>query len=79
MDGNMPSGESLCRQLLYGQRYFQSRFSKRSDVLVLPDTCEFTYSEKEGLTFVSRLWRSATPDRSAGRVHQFLHPQNELE
>ncbi len=40
MDGNMPSGESLCRQFLYGQRYFKSRFDKQCDVLVLPDTCE---------------------------------------
>ena len=39
MDGNLPSGESLCRQFLYGQAYFQSRFGKRSDVLVLPDSC----------------------------------------
>ncbi len=41
MDSNMPSGESFCRQFLYGQRYFKDRFNKRCDVLVLPDTCGF--------------------------------------
>jgi alpha-mannosidase len=28
MDTNMPSGEALCRQFLYGQRYYKSRFGK---------------------------------------------------
>jgi len=42
MDVNMPSGESLVRQFLYGQRYFESRFGIRSDTFVLPDTCKFT-------------------------------------
>jgi alpha-mannosidase len=40
MDVNMPSGEALCRQFLYGQRYFESRFGIRSHTCVLPDTCE---------------------------------------
>jgi alpha-mannosidase len=30
-DGNMPSGEALVRQLLYGQRFFESRFGKRCE------------------------------------------------
>ena|ERR1700761_2972968 len=30
-DGNMPSGEALARQLLYGQRYFESRFGMRCE------------------------------------------------
>lgn len=28
MDTNMPSGESICRQFLFGQRFFKSRFNK---------------------------------------------------
>ena len=28
-DANMPSGEALVRQFVYGQRYFESRFGKR--------------------------------------------------
>lgn len=39
MDVNMPSGEALVRQFLYGQRFFESRFGFRSDTFVLPDTC----------------------------------------
>ncbi|GGL87371.1 alpha-mannosidase [Deinococcus aerolatus] len=37
-DGNLISGESWVRQLLYGQRYFQSRFGTRARVCWLPDT-----------------------------------------
>ena len=39
MDTNMPSGEALIRQFLYGQRYYKSRFGFRSNTFVLPDTC----------------------------------------
>lgn len=38
MDTNMPSGEALARQFLYGQRYFNSRFGILSPTFVLPDT-----------------------------------------
>jgi alpha-mannosidase len=41
-DTNMPCGESLVRQLLYGQRYFQSRFGSTHDVCWLPDCFGFT-------------------------------------
>lgn len=34
----IPSGESLCRQYLYGQRYFQEQFGKRCQEAWLPDT-----------------------------------------
>ncbi|GAA6040668.1 hypothetical protein JCM8097_000867 [Rhodosporidiobolus ruineniae] len=37
-DQLLPSGESLARQLLFGQRYFQSRFGKTSRVFWLPDS-----------------------------------------
>ncbi|KAI8817665.1 glycosyl hydrolases family 38 N-terminal domain-containing protein [Fimicolochytrium jonesii] len=42
MDCNMPSGEAMCRQFLYGQRYFEHKFGERSHVFWLPDT--FGYS-----------------------------------
>lgn len=38
----LPSGESLCRQYLYGQRYFQDKFGKRCKEAWCPDT--FGYS-----------------------------------
>lgn len=41
-DAQMTGGESLVRQLLYGQRYFESRFERRSTVAWLPDTFGFT-------------------------------------
>ncbi|KAI9508062.1 glycosyl hydrolases family 38 N-terminal domain-containing protein [Russula earlei] len=41
-DANMPSGEGLARQLIYGQRYFESRFGLRSRVAWLPDSFGLT-------------------------------------
>lgn len=38
MDANMPSGEALARQFLYGQRFFEHHFGLRSKVFWLPDT-----------------------------------------
>jgi alpha-mannosidase len=40
-DGNLPAGESWVRQLLLGQRYFQSRFGRRAKVAWLPDSFGF--------------------------------------
>lgn len=40
-DGNLLSGESWVRQLLYGQRYFQQKFGQRARVAWLPDTFGF--------------------------------------
>ncbi|KIY67661.1 glycoside hydrolase family 38 protein [Cylindrobasidium torrendii FP15055 ss-10] len=37
-DANMPSGEALVRQFLFGQRFFESRFGKRCDTAWLPDS-----------------------------------------
>ncbi|ORY82383.1 family 38 glycoside hydrolase [Leucosporidium creatinivorum] len=44
MDTNMPSGEALCRQFLYGQRYYKSRFGKYTRTFWLPDS--FGYSSQ---------------------------------
>lgn len=41
-DANMPSGEALVRQFLYGQRYFETRFGKRCDTAWLPDSFGLT-------------------------------------
>ena len=42
-DTNLPSGEGLCRQLFFGQRWFYNNFSKRiSQTMWLPDS--FGYS-----------------------------------
>ncbi|GAA97820.1 glycoside hydrolase family 38 protein [Mixia osmundae IAM 14324] len=52
MDTNMPSGEALCRQFLFGQSYFKSRFGKYCETFWLPDS--FGYS-----TQLPQLARSA--------------------
>jgi alpha-mannosidase len=43
-DGNLLAGESWVRQLLFGQRYFESRFGRRARVAWLPDSFGFTGS-----------------------------------
>ncbi|KAI5862193.1 glycoside hydrolase family 38 protein [Durotheca rogersii] len=43
-DTNLPSGESLVRQFLYGQRFFESNFGERCRTFWLPDT--FGYSSQ---------------------------------
>ncbi|XP_008941963.1 PREDICTED: alpha-mannosidase 2C1, partial [Merops nubicus] len=42
MDGNLPSGESMVRQFLQGQRFFQEQFGRLCSEFWLPDT--FGYS-----------------------------------
>ena len=41
-DGNIPSGESMARQFLYGQKFFKENFGSYCNVFFMPDT--FGYS-----------------------------------
>ncbi|KAH7105393.1 glycosyl hydrolases family 38 N-terminal domain-containing protein [Auriculariales sp. MPI-PUGE-AT-0066] len=41
-DSNMPSGEALARQFIFGQRFFESRFGARCDTAWLPDSFGLT-------------------------------------
>lgn len=41
-DGNLPSGESLLRQLFYGQREFVDIFGKRCEGMWIPDSFGYT-------------------------------------
>ncbi|TFY54220.1 hypothetical protein EVJ58_g8985 [Rhodofomes roseus] len=41
-DSNMPSGEALARQFIFGQRYFESRFGMRCETAWLPDSFGLT-------------------------------------
>ncbi|KAK7679936.1 hypothetical protein QCA50_016882 [Cerrena zonata] len=41
-DSNMPSGEALARQFLYGQRYFEAKFGIRCETAWLPDSFGLT-------------------------------------
>ncbi|MFV0322724.1 MAG: alpha-mannosidase [Alphaproteobacteria bacterium] len=43
-DCNIPSGESLTRQFLYGTRFFEQEFGVRSDYLWLPDVFGYSWA-----------------------------------
>ncbi|WP_194287349.1 alpha-mannosidase [Gracilibacillus oryzae] len=43
-DCNIPSGESLVRQLLLGTRFFQKEFNKKNEVLWLPDVFGYSWA-----------------------------------
>ena len=44
MDANIPSGESLVRQLLYGREFFRKEFGKVSDVFWMPDVFGYSWA-----------------------------------
>ena len=46
MDGNLPNGESMVRQFLYGQNFFKEHFGKYCNVFWLPDTFGYLYYEQ---------------------------------
>lgn len=53
---NLPSGESLVRQLVHGQRYFESRFGVRCTEVWIPDVFGYTASAPQ-------IFRAAGCDR----------------
>jgi alpha-mannosidase len=55
-DCNLPSGEAMCRQFLYGQRYFERVFGARSRIFWNPDV--FGYAGQ-----LPQLMREAGMDR----------------
>ena len=44
MDVNVPSGEALVRQLLYGRAFYLAEFGKASDVYFMPDVFGYTWA-----------------------------------
>ncbi len=44
MDANIPSGESLVRQLLYGRAYYLKAFGKESDIFWMPDVFGYSWA-----------------------------------
>ncbi|KAM7206663.1 alpha-mannosidase [Rhypophila sp. PSN 637] len=71
-DTNLPSGESLVRQFLYGQRFFESNFGSRCQTFWLPDT--FGYSAQ--LPQICRLAgmnRFLTQKLSWNNINKFPH------
>ena len=71
-DTNMPSGESLVRQFLYGQRFFESNFGERSQTFWLPDT--FGYSTQiPQLCRLAGMNRFLTQKLSWNNINNFPH------
>jgi len=71
-DTNMPSGESLIRQFLYGQRFFESHFGSRCETFWLPDT--FGYSPQiPQICRLSGMSRFLTQKLSWNNINKFPH------
>lgn len=71
-DTNVPSGESLIRQFLYGQRYFESRFGERCRTFWLPDT--FGYSSQiPQVTRLAGMSRFFTQKLGWNEINDFPH------
>lgn len=71
-DTNMPSGESLVRQFLYGQRYFESRFGERCKTFWLPDTFGYS-SQLPQLCRLAGMGRFFTQKLSWNNINTFPH------
>ncbi|KAH6646420.1 glycosyl hydrolase family 38 domain-containing protein [Truncatella angustata] len=71
-DTNMPSGESLVRQFVYGQRFFQSRFGARSKTFWLPDTFGYS-SQLPQLCRLAGMDRFLTQKLSWNNINNFPH------
>lgn len=71
-DTNMPSGESLVRQFLYGQRFFESHFGERCQTFWLPDT--FGYSAQlPQICRLAGMSRFFTQKLSWNNINNFPH------
>ncbi|KAI9720394.1 MAG: hypothetical protein M1812_002900 [Candelaria pacifica] len=71
-DTNMPSGESLVRQFLYGQRYFESHFGERCKTFWLPDTFGYS-SQLPQLCRLAGMSRFFTQKLSWNNINNFPH------
>ncbi|KAI9748942.1 MAG: Glycoside hydrolase, 38 vacuolar alpha mannosidase [Candelina submexicana] len=71
-DTNMPSGESLVRQFLYGQRYFESHFGERCQTFWLPDTFGYS-SQLPQLCRLAGMGRFFTQKLSWNNINNFPH------
>ncbi|KAF2403931.1 alpha-mannosidase [Trichodelitschia bisporula] len=71
-DTNMPSGESLIRQFVYGQRFFEAHFGQRCTTFWLPDT--FGYSAQlPQLCRLAGMSRFFTQKLSWNNINKFPH------
>jgi alpha-mannosidase len=71
-DTNMPSGESLVRQFLYGQRFFESHFGERCHTFWLPDTFGYS-SQLPQICRLAGMTRFFTQKLSWNNINKFPH------
>jgi alpha-mannosidase len=71
-DTNMPSGESLTRQFIYGQRFFESHFGERCQTFWLPDTFGYS-SQLPQLCRLAGMNRFLTQKLSWNNINKFPH------
>lgn len=71
-DTNMPSGESLVRQFLYGQRFFESHFGERCQTFWLPDTFGYS-SQLPQICRLAGMSRFFTQKLSWNNINNFPH------
>lgn len=71
-DTNMPSGESLVRQFLYGQRFYESNFGRRCQTFWLPDTFGYS-SQLPQLCRLAGMTRFLTQKLSWNNINRFPH------
>ncbi|KAJ9496005.1 Glycoside hydrolase, 38 vacuolar alpha mannosidase [Exophiala xenobiotica] len=71
-DTNMPSGESLVRQFLYGQRFFESNFGERCQTFWLPDTFGYS-SQLPQICRLAGMSRFFTQKLSWNNINNFPH------
>lgn len=71
-DTNLPSGESLVRQFLYGQRFYESNFGSRCRTFWLPDTFGYS-SQLPQLCRLAGMNRFLTQKLSWNNINRFPH------
>ena len=71
-DTNLPSGESLVRQFVYGQRFFQGHFGQRCQTFWLPDTFGYS-SQLPQLCRLAGMNRFLTQKLSWNNINKFPH------
>ena len=71
-DTNLPSGESLVRQFLCGQRFFESHFGERCQTFWLPDTFGYS-SQLPQLCRLAGMSRFFTQKLSWNNINTFPH------
>ena len=71
-DMNLPSGESLARQIVHGQRYFESRFGRRCTEVWIPDVFGYPAAMPQ-LYAAGGMHRFVTQKLSWNTTNRFPH------